>query len=615
MNIMGKNCRDFRVAALVRGALIIVMAALFLGIFNGAGLAEPVWENGEYHIYTSADLKVMADWVNNSTVSRDAKYRLMEDIDLGGMDVHWLPLGLNENIFFNGEFNGGGHAIRDFVISRDANYVGLFGIISNDAKISDLKVMSFDVRGNTGVGGLVGYSEGTISTTYARGAVNGIEAIGGLVGYNLGTINTSYASGAVSGDIGVGGLVGYSEGTINIGYASGAVSGAGIYSGGLVGYSIGTINTSYASGAVSGYNCVGGLVGLNDAGGIINTSYASGTITGNKYVGGLVGGSGVGAIITSYASGVVSGDVAVGGLAGASENSAISTSYSSGAVSGNNQTGGLVGWNLGGAISTSYASGAVSGSTRVGGLVGDNDDGGTISTSYASGAVSGYTGVGGLVGSNFGTINPSYWLQDAPANINTGLKGVGSDNNVISTHVTSLDIAGMANRASFNAASWKFYGDPVVIKTDWCYTSFDNCVAPALFAFFDPASAPDFNVISGNHFHIIPQSAELRAGEMKQLQISTPGFKDLAVQGFNLSAPGLSGDKITIEMPEMYKAVLSIDERGVITVSADSTLFRNSNIESLIISVDHKIGGYPQLQKSFSLFVMPDAAINRSDIR
>ena len=526
---------------------------------SGAALTEPVWENGEYLIYTSADLKIMANWANGSQASADAKYRLMEDIDLDGMDVPWLPIGASIDIPFNGEFNGGGHTVRNFVINRDVDYIGLFGIISGDAQISGLKVISFDIRGKNNVGGLVGLNSGAISASYANGSVSGNNCIGGLAGYNyIGTIITSYASGPARG--------------------------TGHCIGGLVGQNYGTIITSYASGAVSGNQHIGGLVGYNE--GTIGHRHPSG----NQFVVGLVRYDNRGTINSSYASGEVIGYWSVGGLVGRNSRGTINTSYAIGAVSGTGRyVGGLVGYNNNGIISTSYTSGAVSGENEfVGGLIGENSK---------------------------GTINLSYWLQDTPANINTGLKGIGVDDNVKNTNVTSLSLASMANRASFNADSWNFYGDPGVTTPDWCYTSFDNGAAPALLAFFDPKSAPDFNRINRGFIHIIPQSAELHAGEVKQLQFGTPGFKSLDVQGFYLSVPGLSGDKITIENPGMYKAVLSIDEHGIITVSADSTSFRNTSVENITISVDHKIGGYPQLQKSFSLFIIPDSTINRSDIR
>ena len=105
---------------------------------------------------------------------------------------------------------------------------------------------------------------GTISQSYATGAVTGAYSVGGLVGVNwYGTISQSYATGAVSGIGNVGGLVGWNNGTINQSYATGAVSGTQ-FVGGLVGYNYnGTITQSYATGAVSGTQFVGGLIGIN----------------------------------------------------------------------------------------------------------------------------------------------------------------------------------------------------------------------------------------------------------------------------------------------------------------------------------------------------------------
>ena len=52
-------------------------------------------------------------------------------------------------------------------------------------------------------GGLVGNNDGTISNSYATGAVSGTSGFffvfaGGLVGRNSGTIRNSYATGAVT---------------------------------------------------------------------------------------------------------------------------------------------------------------------------------------------------------------------------------------------------------------------------------------------------------------------------------------------------------------------------------------------------------------------------------
>ena len=170
------------------------------------------------------------------------------------------------------------------------------------------------------VGGLVGWNNGPISDSDARGAlVSGRGSAGGLVGSNYdqhgdgtNTIRRSTASAAVEGTIHLGGLVGWNNGPISDSHASGSGSVQGqTESGGLVGYNDGSsITDSSASGdvgdAASGGPSVGGLVGLNK-GGMIRGSNATGDVTStNSKIGGLVG-SNKGTITESVASGTVTG--------------------------------------------------------------------------------------------------------------------------------------------------------------------------------------------------------------------------------------------------------------------------------------------------------------------
>jgi hypothetical protein len=249
------------------------------------------------------------------------------------------------------------------------------------------------VSGAADTGGLAGYNNASIGTSYATGAVTGSgSSTGGLVGYNdaSGGITNSYATGSVSGAADTGGLAGYNNASIGTSYATGAVTGSGSYTGGLAGYNNASIGTSYATGAVTGSGSyTGGLVGYNDASGSITGSWATGAVTGSaNYTGGLVGYS----------------------------NGSISTSYASGAVTGSgSSTGGLVGDNEG-SITDAYATGLVSGAADTGGLVGYNGSSGTVNNTYATGLVSGTAGsTGGLVGYNAGggsLVTNSFWDID-----------------------------------------------------------------------------------------------------------------------------------------------------------------------------------------------------------
>jgi len=208
-------------------------------------------------------------------------------------------------------------------------YIGsLVGYFWNGT-ITGCYVEGGSVSGNEYVGGLVGqnYYYGTITNCTSSASVSGIDYVGGLVGENgyYGAITNCYASGSVSGSgsewwpTGVGGLVGSNDGTISDCSSAASVSG-NEYVGGLVGnngYS-GTITCSYATSTVTGDNSIGGLVGYNDN--ILTHCYATGSVLGTTNVGGLVGENGYSGTITHcYATASVTGTADVGGLVGASD--------------------------------------------------------------------------------------------------------------------------------------------------------------------------------------------------------------------------------------------------------------------------------------------------------
>ena len=318
------------------------------------------------------------------------------------------------------------------------------------------------------VGGLVGWNNGPISDSHARGAlVSGLESAGGLVGSNYdqhgdgtNTIRRSTASAAVEGTIYLGGLVGWNNGPISDSHASGSGSVQGqTESGGLVGYNDGSsITDSSASGdvgdAASGGASVGGLVGLNK-GGMIRGSNATGDVTStNNTIGGLVGRN-EGTITESAASGTVTGLGVVGGLVGydrgVSSGDSISASRASGNVTGSGDAvGGLAGWSDG-TIRASYATGTVTGAAEVGGLVGRLSR--AIITSYASGDVSGSgNAVGGLVGNSDSNHSSTSTVSSVLASYATG--SVSGD----ATATNLGGLIGVANastgRSSFTDSYW-----------------------------------------------------------------------------------------------------------------------------------------------------------------
>ena len=242
-------------------------------------------------------------------------YELTADLDFNSGSWNpgqgWTPIGFGSGIRrtplippFEAVFDGNGYTIDNLrinlhsIIAFDSishGFVGLFSYAGQDAVIRNLGLESVDVspsgRGVTGLGGLVGINEGTISNCYVTGRVSFFDTndVGGLVGSNSGKIIASYATASVTGGAHTGGLVGWNHAGIYASYATGNVSGRGMV-GGLVGnqsdgsatllYGGGTrgeIVASYATGNVSGYNQIGGLAG--NAAGIITASYSLGSVS------------------------------------------------------------------------------------------------------------------------------------------------------------------------------------------------------------------------------------------------------------------------------------------------------------------------------------------------
>ncbi len=117
---------------------------------------------------------------------------------------------------------------------------------------------SGSVYGDNEVGGLIGHNNGPINTSFSSGSVYAAsDFVGGLTGYAddvSADIDRSYSSSVVVGaSDGAGGLVGYfSGGTISDSFATGAVQGAnGV--GGLIGhldFASSVIQNSYSSGKI-----------------------------------------------------------------------------------------------------------------------------------------------------------------------------------------------------------------------------------------------------------------------------------------------------------------------------------------------------------------------------
>ena len=195
------------------------------------GTGEP---NDPYQIATAQQLTS----IGSDPKLLDKHYVLIADIDLdpnlpGGQVFDRAVIAPNSDdeewfdaMPFIGVFDGNGHTISHLTI-QGGGLLGLFGQTDSGAMICNLGLEAVDVNGtHDDVGGLVGYSRGSIAMSYSTGTVTGNEMVGGLVGYSRGSIAMSYSTSTVTGDGKcVGGLVGRNNGgLIKSSYSTGMVS-------------------------------------------------------------------------------------------------------------------------------------------------------------------------------------------------------------------------------------------------------------------------------------------------------------------------------------------------------------------------------------------------------
>jgi hypothetical protein len=228
---------------------------------------------------------------------------------------------------FGGTFEGLGNSISFLSINAPSTNAALFASIASGGIVRDIGLSNVTVQAGTGpqnnVGALAVVNAGTIERSYATGNVfsQAGSVAGGLVADNEGLIRGSHASSIfVAGDLRAGGLASTNYGTIADSYSTGSVLQAKA-AGGIVGFNQGMISQSYATGPVC-CGIVGGLVGINYAGGQVTQTYATGAVTNiqtgtNAIAGGLIGYEG-GTTTQSYSTGLVTGTTGafIGGLDG-----------------------------------------------------------------------------------------------------------------------------------------------------------------------------------------------------------------------------------------------------------------------------------------------------------
>ena len=237
-------------------------------------LGYTIESNGSYTVTSADGLMNVAKLVNGGKT--DINITLDKNIDLTGKD--WTPIGTSFDNSYTGTFDGGGHTITGLTITTKDQFVGLFGYLNRAGTVKNVVMEGVQITSNQiyggSIGGVVGYSWGTIENCSVSGSVSGTKCVGGVVGaQKAGSITGCSSSATVKGTVDVGGVAGEKWGSMTACYATGNVtleidSPKNLSGGGLVGFNGGSsVLACYATGNVT----------------------STGSSTGNVHIGGFLG--------------------------------------------------------------------------------------------------------------------------------------------------------------------------------------------------------------------------------------------------------------------------------------------------------------------------------------
>ena len=241
-------------------------------------LGYTIESDGSYTVTSADGLMNVAELVNGGKT--DINITLDKNIDLTGKD--WTPIGTDYDNSYKGTFDGGGHTITGLTFTTNDEYAGLFGWLNRAGTVKNVVMEGVQITSNQiyggSIGGVVGYSWGTIENCSVSGSVSGTVYVGGVVGAQIdGSITGCSSSATVKGMVDVGGVAGQtnSSATLTACYATGNViiemdPKKNIAGGSLVGMNAGSsLLACYATGNVTstgsstGYMHIGGFLGNN----------------------------------------------------------------------------------------------------------------------------------------------------------------------------------------------------------------------------------------------------------------------------------------------------------------------------------------------------------------
>jgi hypothetical protein len=364
-------------------------------------------------------------WTENADGTTTFKNNPSEWQGIGSTTYDYDTNAVSNTKSFAGIYDGKKHKIEGVYIANNTrDQVGLFAI--NDGSVKNIILKNSIIKGRYNIGGIVsGNNEGaTIENCENYADVSGTREVGGICGWSQGTIYISKNYGQISSraEVGwkleaehIGGIVGWGDNNITKCENYGKI-------------------ISTTSGTRSSYVGVGGVVGSGEKG-ILNECknegiIISGEIDAGGIIGSVVNRNGNNFIISKcYNVGNVEGKTS-GGIVAWGNYIQIQDCYNKGIVKGNYHTGGIIGWagsntTANGSLTNCYNIGKVSGTPEkwVGGVLGRYNDLPTLTNCYNLNNSSVYA-VGDDNGAwgNLGNI----WEGHIETKTEEGMKGLAS---------------------------------------------------------------------------------------------------------------------------------------------------------------------------------------------
>jgi len=150
--------------------------------FEGKGTVD-----NPYQISSAKDLNKLRDLTNKGESFAGKVFIQTDDIDLNG-ETRWKPIGADDDIPFEGIYNGNGHSIKSLNILVEEKDVGLFANLNGT--VLNLNVENAWVGGeNTGI--IAGKGSGVVLNCCVSGTLKGY--MGGGVAFNVGYVENSLA--------------------------------------------------------------------------------------------------------------------------------------------------------------------------------------------------------------------------------------------------------------------------------------------------------------------------------------------------------------------------------------------------------------------------------------